>query len=201
MVIGIFGIYFRNYQTEIKFFLKNLKRFKGAGIEAEMMERVDKVVEEATATVDMLRQVATPLLYTTIFSLATEGRISGMNPLQKHAMEKDLENIVKDLDIADPKITEAFNLFHFYYIADHHKNFIRALQLSVKSTPFDDSPKLFTELDNWSWEEVQTREKLLKVVKPYEDKFGIEAKESLEDYLYYFDHHELRRPEEFRRQY
>jgi|GEM_PF-1803532 len=183
--------------------LDKFKEFQGAGFSAKLKDEVQKVVEEATATIATLRQAVTPLLYTALFGLFTEDFSFSMDLLVKLKMEKDLENIANDLGIFDSRIIEIVNNFHVMYLGEHQWNFIKALRRDVQSNPFEESSKIFSALDlkDWPWSrnQAQIKEKLLEVVNPYKDKLGYEAKEALEDYLYYFDRHEIRRPEDFRR--
>jgi len=83
--------------------LERFVRFKGAGFEAEMRE----IVDEANATIDNLRSVATPMISSYITNLTNEGMLIETDIDAKRIRYDNILKLQKELDIDHVTIDEA----------------------------------------------------------------------------------------------
>lgn len=167
--------------------LDRIERFKGAGFEAEMK----KVVAEAYATIENLKDLAKPLILSTLNILTFSGRWGGMDPYQKHELAENLERIAKSLSLQDNDFESAMEVFHRYHTWDHYTQFIDAVS---KEKDIDDSAKdRLAALRNYESTDYPSKELIDWTLGRAAETVSPETKEILEDYLYYLKERRLRR--------
>lgn len=100
--------------------LDKIQSFKGAGFEAQMKE----AVEQAYATLESLQNLARPLLRTNIANITFAGRWDGIGPEREHQLMKEIEDLVKTLELDnDLEIKGMIKDFYNFNAVDH-LNFI-----------------------------------------------------------------------------
>jgi len=178
-------------------FLDEIEFFKGAGFEARTKKEVEKVVDEATATIDNLRNITTPLLTATINSLAFANRWGGMDPHSKHKLKTELEKVGTSLNINSPELQEAFNSFNLLHTLDH----LKVLSEATNKT-FGNSHQVAKSLsicvNDWR-HKLPDKTTLIAIFEPISSQLLQEHKDLIDDYLYYIEHHQLRRIETLER--
>ncbi|WP_166368366.1 hypothetical protein [Psychromonas sp. SA13A] len=84
--------------------LDKFSKFKGAGFEAELKS----VVDEANATVEHLKSVATPLLITNLDLITNAGRFGGGDAINKsHELFDKLVALETEISLKDETLDEA----------------------------------------------------------------------------------------------
>lgn len=97
-------------------FLPEFKKFKGLGIEAELL---DRKLEEADRLLSQLRDLATPLAEMLFSNVARTGRWgSGMPRSQKYELIRRIENELRRCGVSDSQIDQAKQDWHFYNLHD-----------------------------------------------------------------------------------
>lgn len=90
--------------------IDRIQSFKGAGFEAEMR----KAVDEAYATTEHLKAIATPLVLAGIQNLTYGGRWDGLGHDRERALKMEFENTAKLLQLDQPELKAAFKAFYIY---------------------------------------------------------------------------------------
>ncbi len=126
--------------------IDKIQKVKGAGFEAEMK----KVVDEAYATIDILKNTTIPLMLTTIDTLTWGKRLSKINYEKVESMINDILKITKDLNIKDEKIENALIEYYSLQIFDRCRDFTKEIQqLDVqKGKDSKYSNSIFESLNN-----------------------------------------------------
>ncbi len=97
-------------------FLPEFKKFKGLGIEAELL---DKKIEETDKLLKQLRDITAPISEMLISSTARSGRWgSGMPRSQKYELMQRIESELKKCGVEDSQLERAKSDWHFYNIFD-----------------------------------------------------------------------------------
>ena len=169
--------------------MDKIQRFRGAGFEAEMK----KAVEEAYATIENLRELARPLVVSTLGVLTFSGRWGGMDPDQKHKLAQDLERITESLSLNYGEVESAKHQFYRYHTWDRYTEFINAVS---KEENIDSTAKRrLAELRDYKSPGFPSKEVIEKTLGSSVDNLGAETRGVLKDYLYYVENHRLRRKE------
>lgn len=90
--------------------LEKFSKFKGAGFEAELKEAVN----EANATIEQLKEVAAPLLITSLELLASNGRWGDDDSNKGHKLFDRLFTLQEKIGLTSKEIKETTN--HYLYI-------------------------------------------------------------------------------------
>lgn len=97
-------------------FLPKFKKFKGLGIEAELL---DKKIEEADTLLSQLRDVSIPIAEMVLSSTARMGRWdSGMPRNKKHDLVQRMERELRKVGVSDTQLDLAKEDWHYYNIFD-----------------------------------------------------------------------------------
>lgn len=97
-------------------FLPEFKKFKGLGIEAELL---DKKIEETDKLLKQLRDITAPISEMLISTTARSGRFdSGMPRRQKYELIQRIEGELKKCGVEDPQLEQAKNDWNFYNTFD-----------------------------------------------------------------------------------
>lgn len=102
--------------TMIFAFLSDFKKFKGLGIEAELL---DRKIEEADDLISRLRNISIPLAEMLLSSTARMGRIGTIMPRnQKYELLQKIESELKECGVTDDQLESTKTDWHFYNIFD-----------------------------------------------------------------------------------
>lgn len=158
--------------------LDKFSKFKGAGFEAELRNAVD----EANATIDNLKSVATPLIITCVDLMAKDGRLTDGNGINKnHQLFDELIDLEAKIGLNDETLEEAklkYTCIHAWdmvkELSDNievsgEKEFSRIVSEKIGSYSFVAPPKLSdfkNLLSNISLDEM-CQEQLKKVESYY----------------------------------
>lgn len=97
-------------------FLPEFKKFKGLGIEAELL---DKKIEETDKLLKQLRDITAPIAEMLISSTARAGRWdSGMPRSQKYELMQRIESELKKCGVEDSQLEQAKKDWHYYNTFD-----------------------------------------------------------------------------------
>lgn len=97
-------------------FLPEFKKFKGLGIEAELL---DKKIEETDRLLKQLRDITAPIAEMLISSTARAGRWgSGIPRSQKYALMQRIESELKRCGVEESQLEQAKKDWHYYNIFD-----------------------------------------------------------------------------------
>jgi hypothetical protein len=166
--------------------IDKIQRVKGAGFEAVMR----KAVEEAYATTEALRQVASPFLQSTLHIMTLSGRLGQMNTRQVHSFRDELQRLASKLNIADdPGVRSATELFSRYHTWDQFTEFRNPLNHLVS----EETLKRLGEMVNYDSSAYPSRLEIEAALGNEIDKLRVEDKERMEDYIYYREKGSLRR--------
>lgn len=115
-------------------FLPEFKKFKGLGIEAELL---DKKIEEADILLSQLRDISIPIAEMLLSSTARMGRWdSGMPRHKKHDLVQRIERELRKVGVSDTQLEQAKEDWHYYNIIDLSrpvfKSITEALQPHLK---------------------------------------------------------------------
>lgn len=97
-------------------FLPEFKKFKGLGIEAELL---DKKIEETDKLLKQLRDITAPIAEMLVSSTARAGRLgSGMPRSQKYELMQRIESELKRCGVEESQLEKAKEDWHFYNTFD-----------------------------------------------------------------------------------
>jgi hypothetical protein len=97
-------------------FLPEFKKFKGLGIEAELL---DKKIEETDKLLKQLRDITAPIAEMLISSTARAGRWgSGMPRSQRYELMQKIESELKKCGVEDSQLEKFKQDWHFYNTFD-----------------------------------------------------------------------------------
>ena len=173
----------------IFFNIEKIKRFKGAGIEAEMRD----VVNKAYMTVDSLKTIAKPLLFAAIENIAYANRWGGMGVRQKHIFINELEKAAKELSLDDTDLESTLEKFYRLHTWDHFSNFVNTVS-QLKNIDMA-IVKALRSRTNYNTFDFPTKREILDILGAYKENLSANGDEFLDDYLYYLKNKQLRRPE------
>lgn len=184
IAIGTVCLFFAN--------LHRFSKFKGGGIEAELA----KAVEEASATLDNLKVIAKPLILSTLDNLTWGGRWGGMAAEKKHELKKEIDQVIDAFSIEDENIKRAQEKFHFMHSIDHI-NYI-ATKMSKNEIKNPDVMKQVRSLFNPDLTKPPKVEEVKKALEGLSDNEINILQPYIDDYEYYLEHNQVRRPEALR---
>lgn len=165
--------------------IDKIQRFKGAGFEAEMK----KAVDEAYATLENLRELATPLLVSILANLTYFGRFGGMDPHRKHKFKDELKDIADKLSITDNELDEALKIFHRYHAWDHVSQIIDEVRKEQILPP--DELKKLSEIKDYSSDKLPSVHEITNLIG--EVKLPERIQLLFDDYEYYLTNKRLRK--------
>lgn len=175
--------------------MDKVKRFKGAGFEAEMKAEVQKAVDEAYATIEQLRNLGKPLITAIIKIVVYNGRIGGLSNPEKHKLLEELNNISKSIIIGkNQEIIDTVKTFYRFITWDYYSAFIYELRRDFSedhsfSTVYDQLQALY----EFYTTDYPSKDQIITILGDYSSKLKPNANELLEDYIYYNNHQSLRR--------
>jgi hypothetical protein len=173
--------------------IERIKAFKAgpSGVEAELKE----VLEEAYATMANLKALARPLLLSTLDVLTRGGRWgwgASASPM-KHRLVRELEEVAEALALDDPEIQEARAGFYRYQTRDRYRRFMnKMIEDKQPDTEIRDGLKA---LCSYGSSDFPGEAKIEELLGDLYETLEPDHIELLEDYLYYKEHHSLRREE------
>ena len=174
--------------------IDKIQRFKGAGFEAEMK----RAVEEAYATTENLKEVVRPLVLTSIERMTYAGRWGGGESQEnKERLKESLESLSKSLGVYDDEIEAAFNKFYIYHGVDHLR-FIGTAMNHIHHIQNKEVTERINSLCDWKGTELPPVEEVQSAISSLgEDQIAL-LRPYVEDYSYYRENKQLRRPEALR---
>jgi hypothetical protein len=180
--------------------LSNLDKFeiiKGAGFEAKMRQAIN----EAYATTESLKKLATVMGRTVSDILAVQDRFAGIGLQEKLGAKKQIDGILEELGLERHEITKIGRVFDAYIRYDHVASIIELLSKDpgIKDSLKTEAEKLavFSKLPYTELPYAVDPAKL----RAFIEEHGITSEEILEalkDYEYFETHYELRRPNQWR---
>jgi hypothetical protein len=97
-------------------FLPEFKKFKGLGIEAELL---DKKIEETDRLLNQLRDITAPIAEMLLSSTARAGRWSSAMPRhQQYELVQRIESELRKCGVSDEQLEQAKSDWHFYNTID-----------------------------------------------------------------------------------
>lgn len=169
--------------------IDKIESFKSGVFEAKMKE-MKKVVDEAYATIDNLKEISIPLIISTLNTITYLGRLGGIGLSQKHNLKNDIEGLIKKFDIKDEKVKDILEDFYKQHTWDMFQYFTSEF-LGGKSDMNEKNEKLNLMFDRKSTN-YPSKEDILKALNVNENNLIEIEKEKLEDYLYYRANRKLR---------
>ncbi|MBI1424431.1 MAG: hypothetical protein GC149_13385 [Gammaproteobacteria bacterium] len=176
--------------------LSNIDKFesiKGAGFEAKMR----KAIEEAYATTESLKKIATVLGRTISDVLAVEDRYAGIGQLGKFDSKKQIDEILLELGVNQTELSRIGTVFDAYIRYDHVE---RVIELISKDPNIDDSVKIkvssLARFSKHPYAELPYAADLQEI-QLFIKEHGITSNEVLDaikDYEYFMTNYKLRRP-------
>jgi hypothetical protein len=161
--------------------IDKIKSFKGGGCAAEMRE-LQKAKAEAYATIEELRQVTKPVLELGLYTLASYGRVGGMDTAIKHRLRDDILRIAKDVKVSeDAALQSADDLFIRLHTWDHFSAFVESLPQTTKAN--------LRSMQNYLSDAYPSRQDIETAL--HGQVLDDSAKALLDDYLYYMRHRHL----------
>ena len=176
IVAGAIGACFLN--------LDRIQRFRGAGFEAEMQ----RAVEEAYATINNLKEVAKPLILSTLQILTFNGRWGGIHSQEEHNIKGQLDSICKSLSLDDKDIQSASEQFHRYNSWDHYGLFVEALSNQKIDS---DKIKKLSKFKDYKSCIFPSEEDILVILESPIEQLDLEVQDRFKDYLFYLANNKL----------
>ncbi|MFB9330112.1 hypothetical protein ACFFSY_29565 [Paenibacillus aurantiacus] len=170
--------------------LDKFQSFKAAGVEAQLKE-VQKVVNEAHATLQNLKEITNPLSLTVLSSVTHEGRWGGMGFQQKIDLVQELDKAMVALNFTSKEFEQAKRDFYRMHIWDMFDRIV------------SDASNIFG-VESGSYKQLRDMYKRQSFDYPTEqqirDELKLEAKHNhdldtrIVDYLYFIENKTLRNP-------
>lgn len=166
--------------------IDKIQKFKGAGFEAEMR----RVVDEAYATTENLKEMTVPLVWSTMNMLNHLNRWGSIDFVEKNEMKDHIKSVVENFEIKDKRIMDTFDKFQRFHTWDLYQKFTSTY---IRETKQDDLHLLVNEIRDINTIQYPSKEKIIKTLKIDETKLSQDLKNYLEDYVYYVKTGKLRR--------
>lgn len=168
--------------------LDKFKRFKGAGIEAEMQEAMTKTY----AALEQLKELALTLTSPIVDTLALAGKTGQFIHL-KYKLENvaQIKEALQKLGASEAEIEEACTTMDVRVISDHIKRILNYLKIVNP-----DKADAFQGYDSWNiyeWDKA----KVDSFIRDHSLEINGEAKECLADLDYYLAKKKLRREDKW----
>jgi len=174
--------------------IEQIQRFRGGGVELEMK----RAVEEAYASIEEVRRLGRVLIEVALRTLTMMNRYGPMDLHQKHALWQDLKRMAGELDLEDDQsLREASEECYRYLAWDLFERFVD--QARKDGIPTEVRERL-SQMRDCSSADLPGRDQIEAVLGEHLARLNSETLELLEDYLYYRDHRQFRRPEALSRE-
>lgn len=165
--------------------LDRIRRFKAGSLEAEMRD----AVEQAYATIEEMKTLTRTLVLVLIDFLLATGRPGLLTPHEKIAHKRELDRLAADLGFEDdPRIQEAEERFFLRFAWDHVGFLGHILRGQGIGSQFHDMAHNESAT-------LTTPEELIELTKDIRGEHANMIVEAIEDYRYFLEHRELRRPQ------
>lgn len=110
-------------------FLTEFRKFKGFGVEAELLERK---IDEADKALKQLRDITSPIAEMLFSTVARSGRIGAMMPRRKrYELQQRIESELKSCGVSEAQIEKAKGDWHFFNIHDLSQPVFQVLSTHV----------------------------------------------------------------------
>ncbi|GIO09691.1 hypothetical protein J31TS6_57190 [Brevibacillus reuszeri] len=190
-VIAFFGVLIAIIVAGGTYYASQLKKHQDKINLVLDSKQFDDKLGEIEATVLKLKDISRPLLTSTIFNMTHVGRWGGMSNKEKHRVRDEMIEIADSLKIEDKEVDDAIDLFNRYHSWDHYQAFLVGVD---KDTNGEIENKLHS-LTDYRTENFPSEEKISTILSEANliEKISAETNELLMDYIYYLQHHKLRR--------
>jgi hypothetical protein len=112
--------------------IDRFKTLKGAGFEAELAE-VKEATDEAKATVEQLRAIATSTAKITLDLLGSAGRMGAIPTIRRFALKAEIEASLRGIGVLDDAIQNAGEQFKVSFSRDHVNKVLETATLAIKT--------------------------------------------------------------------
>ncbi|MBH0333657.1 hypothetical protein ABH14_28670 [Brevibacillus brevis] len=190
-VIAFFGFLFTVIVAGGTYYATQLKKHQDKINMVLDSKQFDDKLGEIESTVTRLKEITKPIVISTISNLTYGGRFGGMNTREKHRFRDDMIQIADSLKIEDSEVLDAINLFNRYHSWDHYQAFLRGVE---KDTDREIGSRLHI-LTDYRTTNFPSEEQINSILSEANlaEKISPETKDLLQDYIYYLQHHKLRR--------
>ena len=176
--------------------IDKIEFFKGAGFEARTREEVKKVVDEAVATIEQLRSLGEPVIMALLKIIVYHKRIAGLSQFDQQELINDLDRISKAMELNnESEYLSTKETYYQFTTWDLYYLFTAAVMKNFDGQIFFHSLRdQLQGLLRSGTNEYPTREKIMEILGEHSqvvEKDG-DAKETLQDYLYFIQHKKLR---------
>lgn len=169
--------------------LDKIKRFKGAGFEAETKQ----VIQEANVTIASLRKLATQIVEPTLTIIGREGQpFQNISNAEKFEIKERLVKTLKELQANEEKIEKVTAKFDDSFIIEHGRNILGLINRNEKiDKSTKEEIKTLISTENLNTINPQKIRNFLKA----RDLLTKEIDEAIEDYEYFVKNKKFRRSE------
>jgi len=169
--------------------IDKIQRFKGAGFEAEMK----KAVEDAYATVELLKSIAKPLILSILSNLIYANRFGGgMKKEQQHKLKDDMDHLAKLIGVFDNEVQSESEKFFAWNAIDIIQRLESVVQ-KVKPLEEPERNAIYSLIDR-DTDKYPNIEELRQVMDSLDKEQKEAAKPVIDDYEYYLSNRAIRRP-------
>jgi hypothetical protein len=156
--------------------LDKFQSFSAAGVQAELK----KTVEQAYATIEQIKEIITPFIWSSITNLTYQNRWAVMPKNDEIKYTKQIENLINSLEINDPEIVKALEKYNRFRTWDRYAYFI--MELFKEKT----NNELRNELENlrdFESTKYPTKEKIISICNKYSMEIKEDAMSLLDEYI------------------
>ena len=168
--------------------IDKIQKFKGAGFEAEMK----KIVDEAYATLDNLKSVASPLIVTTIDSLTWSKRWGNSESGRDEEIFCKLMELIDEMNLVDDKIRNAIDEHYSLKIFDKYSEFKKVYkdsqaELKRSASELNEIENLLNGIADYRVNRFPSKDAILKELGIEESGLTKEVLVSLNEYISYLN--------------
>ncbi|PEJ57983.1 hypothetical protein CN692_10865 [Bacillus sp. AFS002410] len=156
--------------------LNKFQSFSAAGVQAELK----KTVEEAYATIEQIKEIATPFIWTSITNLTYNNRWGGMPPKEERKYTTQIDTLINSLEIYDPEILKALHKYNRFRTWDYYTYFITNL---IKDGRNDELRNELESLRDFESTKFPTKEKIISICNKYNMNIDEDANVFLNEYI------------------
>jgi DNA-directed RNA polymerase subunit F len=156
--------------------LDKFQSFSAAGVQAELK----KTVEEAYATIEQIKEIITPFIWSSITNLTYQNRWAGMPVNEEVKYTKQLESLISSLGIDDPEVSKAIEKYNRFRTWDYFGHFKREL---LKENRNDELERELESLRNFESTKFPTIEKITSICNKYNMEINVDARSWLDEYV------------------
>jgi hypothetical protein len=168
--------------------LDKFKRFKGAGIEAEMQDAVNKTY----AALEQLKELAISLTKPIVATLAVSGKMDQFFHLKYKLKEvSEICEVLRKLGASEVEIENACGIIYKRVISDNVKIILNFVKINNS-----DKSDVFLGYESWDLDE-WNKAKIDSFVKDHSLVLNDEAKEWITDLEYFLANKKLRREDKW----